>query len=78
MESLPAGSLGVKGAVQPQEDTVVDAVPSFTHILERDLALNRDLQSLSGFNLPTSQGVASYMGNTEDGLEAANLEPAYP
>ncbi|NP_573467.2 zinc finger and SCAN domain-containing protein 5B isoform X1 [Mus musculus] len=74
----PAGSLGVKGAVQPQEDTVVDAVPSFTHILERDLALNRDLQSLSGFNLPTSQGVASYMGNTEDGLEAANPEPANP
>ena len=51
MESLPAGSLGVKGAVQPQEDTVVDAVPSFTHILERDLALNRDLQGLRGFNL---------------------------
>ncbi|XP_021075026.1 zinc finger and SCAN domain-containing protein 5B-like [Mus pahari] len=74
----PAGSRGVKGDVQPQEDTVVDAVPSFTHILERDLASNRDLQSLRGFNLPASQGVASYTLNTEDGLEAANPEPANP
>ena len=48
----PAGSLRVKGAVLSEEDTVLDAAPSlFTHILERDLALNRDLQGLRGFNL---------------------------
>lgn len=63
----PAGSLRVKGAVLSQEDTVVNAVPSFTNYLERDLALNRDLHSPPGFNLPTSQGVTSYMSNTEDG-----------
>lgn len=54
-----AGSLRVKSVMLPQEDTVVDAVPSLTNILERHLVLNRDLQSLLGFNLPTSQGVAS-------------------
>ncbi|XP_052028405.1 zinc finger and SCAN domain-containing protein 5B-like [Apodemus sylvaticus] len=74
----PAGSLRVNGAVLPQEDTDVDVVPSFTHILERELALNRDPQSLRGFNLPASQGVASCMDNTEDGLEAANPQPANP
>ncbi|XP_031246775.1 zinc finger and SCAN domain-containing protein 5C-like, partial [Mastomys coucha] len=57
---VQAGSLRVKRAVLPQEDSVVDAVPSFTHIQERELAVNRDLQSLRGSNLPTSQGVASY------------------
>ncbi|XP_034374820.1 zinc finger and SCAN domain-containing protein 5B-like [Arvicanthis niloticus] len=70
----PAGSLRVN-AVLPPKETGVDAVPSFTHILEKGLALNRDLQSLRGFNLPTSQGEASYMGNTEDGLEPANPPP---
>ncbi|XP_028618426.1 zinc finger and SCAN domain-containing protein 5B-like [Grammomys surdaster] len=73
----PAGSLRVN-AVLPLKETGVDAVPSFTHILEKDLALNRDLQSLRGFNLPTSQGVASYVGNIEDGLEPANTQPANP
>lgn len=52
----PTGSLRVIGAVPPEEDTDMDAVLSLTHILERDLALNRDLQSRSSFNLPISQG----------------------
>jgi hypothetical protein len=40
--------------------------------------MNRNLQSLRGFNLTTSQGVPSYMGNTDNGLEAANPESANP
>lgn len=74
----PAASLRVNGAALPQEDTDVDAVLSFTQILERELALNRNLLSLRGFHLPTSQGVASAssMGDTEDGLEASNPQPA--
>ncbi|XP_032751116.1 zinc finger and SCAN domain-containing protein 5B-like [Rattus rattus] len=74
-------SLREKGAILPQEYTVVGAVPSSTHIRERYLALNRDLQSLrsfGGFNLPTSQGVASYTGNDEDRLKTANPETAHP
>ncbi|XP_028640274.1 zinc finger and SCAN domain-containing protein 5B-like [Grammomys surdaster] len=72
--SLGPGELGVKGAMLPQEDTTEDAVPSLTHILERELDLKRDLQSLHGFKIPTSQGVLSYIGKTEDGIQPASLQ----
>ncbi|XP_055477689.1 zinc finger and SCAN domain-containing protein 5B-like [Psammomys obesus] len=61
----PAGSLRVKDLVTSQEDTNIDAVTSFTHILESNLALNRALQSFQRYNIPTSQEGASIIVDTE-------------
>lgn len=69
---LYVDSLQVKAAsVLLQEVTNMDAATPATHILaKRDTAVNTGLQrpsSSSADSLPTPQGNASCVGNTEDG-----------